>query len=113
MYIVELQYNVKPGADIDEGLRLYKEVALSIYRKTPGLRFNAIYKYESIGSESPEWDYVYLEVWESKEAHDKALGVYIGRGTNSELARTGYYEKILPMIGESSIVAATLLASSE
>jgi hypothetical protein len=63
-----------------------------IYRKIPGLRFNAFYKYSSAGDKPPEWDYVYVEVWDSKEAHDKAMGKYIGLGTESELAKTGYYE---------------------
>ena len=72
----------------------------------------AVYKYSSFDAEAPDWDYVYLEVWDSKEAHDKAFGTYIGQGTDSELAKTGYYEKIWPMIGENSMKAATELSSS-
>lgn len=113
MYIFEMQYKLKPDADIDEGLRLYNEVAVPIYRKIPGLRFTAHYKYSGTGGEPPEWDRVYLEVWESKEAHDKAIGKYIGRTTPSELTKTGYYDKVMPMIGKYSNAFGTLLASSE
>lgn len=113
MYIFELQYKLKPDADVGEGLRLYNDIAVPIYRKIPGLRFNAFYKYSSAGDKPPEWDYVYVEVWDSKEAHDKAMGKYIGLGTESELAKTGYYEKVMPMIEKSSMAFATLMASSK
>ena len=113
MYIFEMQYKLKSDADVDEGRRLYNEVAAPIHRKIPGLRFTAHYEYSGTGDKPPEWDYVYLEVWESKEAHDKAMGKYIGRGTSGELAKKGYYEKVMPMVEKYSSAFGTLVASSE
>ena len=109
MYIVEVQYKLKPDADVEEAKRLYNEIALPIYRKIPGLKFNAYFEYDR---EPFEWDCVYLEVWDSKEAHDKALGTYIGMNTDSELAKTGYYEKIGPMSEKYSMSGASVIASS-
>ena len=113
MHIFELQFTVKPGIDDDEGIRLFNELAVPILRKIPGLISVGIYEYSPAGDNIPVWDYVYIEVWESEEAHASAMGKYIGVGSDSELAKTGYYDKIMPTIEKSSMARATLLASSE
>ena len=113
MYIFEFQHKLKSQADADEGIRLFKELAAPVFRKVPGLISVDIYKYSGVGSNPPEWDYVYVEVWESKEAHANARGKYIGMGTDSELARTGYYDKVMPMIEKSAMAFATPVVSSK
>jgi cobalamin biosynthesis Mg chelatase CobN len=113
MYVFELQYKVRSQADADEGIRLFKELAVPVFRCIPGLMSVDIYKYSKAGGNPPEWDYVYVEVWESKEAHANAMGRYIGVGTDSELARTGYYDKIMPMIEKSAMAFATPVVSSK
>ena len=111
MYIFEYQYKVRSQADVDEGTRLFKELAVPVFRKVPGLISVDIYKYSGVGDNPPEWDYVYVEVWESKEAHDNANKDTGFR--DSELARTGYYDKIWPMIEKSAMAYATPFVSSK
>ena len=111
MYIFEFQYKVRSQADVDEGTRLFKELAVPVFRKVPGLISVDIYKYSGAGNKLPEWDYVYVEVWESKEAHDKQ-GKYTGF-SDSELSRTGYYDKVMPMIEKSASAFATPVVSSK
>jgi len=36
MVINEFRYKLKPGADVDELLRLFNELALPVYSKIPG-----------------------------------------------------------------------------
>ena len=113
MYIFEAQFNLKPDAVAEEMLRLFNELAVPIFRKIPGLISMSIYKYSVAGDNPPEWEYAWVEVWESKEAHGKAIGKYIGDVKNSELAKTGYYDKFLPMMEKYSMAFATPIASSK
>ena len=113
MRIFELQYKLKSGADIEELLSLFNEIAVPIYRKIPGLISATIHKYSSAAGNPVEWDYVFVEVWESEEAHRAAVGKYIGINTGSELERTGYYDKVMPSIEKYSMAIATPIASSK
>jgi len=111
MHIFELQYKLKPDADVDEGLRLFNELAAPVFRKIPGLISVDVYKYEGVGDNTPEWDYVYIEVWESLEAHFNAMGKYIGVDSESELAKTGYYDQVLPTFAKYRMARALPIAS--
>lgn len=113
MHIFEMQFKLKSQADEDEGLRLFKELAVPVFRKIPGLISVDFYKYSKVGEIPLEWDYVYVEVWESEEAHKKAEGKYIGIGTDSELAKTGYYDKAMPMMEKFAMAFATSIVSSK
>jgi quinol monooxygenase YgiN len=113
MEIYESQFKLKPGVDNDEGIRLFKELAVPIYRKIPGCISATIFRYMPIGDTTPEWDGAFVEVWESKEAHDKALSDrYIGSGEDNELAKTGFYAKVGQMIEKSSDALAIPVAST-
>ncbi len=114
MEIYEYQYKLKPGADRNEGLRIFNELAVPIYRKIPGCISAIVFEYKPIPGPNPiKYDYVFFEVWESKEAHEKAFSdKYIGIGEDSELAKTGFYEKIGQMIEEYSHALGTSLAST-
>ena len=114
MWIFEAQFKLKPDADADEMMRLFKELAVPIYRKIPGCISASILKYTSDFGIPPEWDYAFIDVWESKEANEKAVkDGYIGLESNSQLARTGFYEKLQAMAEKSSMAFAEQVASSK
>jgi hypothetical protein len=84
-------------------------LATLVYLKISGCISANIYKYEPIGdNRAPEYDYAFIEVWESKEANMKALSdKYIGFG-GSELQNTGFYDKLGTMITGVDIAARAL-----
>ena len=113
MEIYEEQFKLKPDADPDEGVRLFYELAVPIYRKIPGCVSATVFEYKPISPNPIEYDGVFVEVWESKEAHDKALSdKYIGPGEDNELAKTGFYEKIGQIVERSSCALAIPVAST-
>ena len=113
MRIYEAQFKLKPSANEDELLSQFNEVWVPLYRKIPGCISANIFKYSRAGDSGPEWDYAFVEVWESEEAHKKALSdKYIG-SQDSELGRTGAYDKIRAMMDKLSTANAALVASSE
>ena len=112
MYIYEYQFKVKPNFDENEMLRLIRELAFPILRKMPGcISANLIKHLETDAVENPEWDYAWVTVWESDDAFQKALR-YI-RPEDSELAKTGFYDKTLAMIKSLQRSRSILLASSK
>jgi hypothetical protein len=114
MFIVQIFYNVKSGVDTSETDHLWKEIAYPIYKKIPGLL--SIYTLKCTDSSETEsshkWDYVFVEVWESKEANRNALGKFLGPG-DSELGRTGVYEKVLATFDKSIISFFEVISSME
>ena len=75
----------------------------------------SICKYEPIGDYGvPKYEYALIEVWESKEANLQALSDrYIGLG-DSELKRTGFYDKVGAMVTRIGIAVRALpLASTK
>lgn len=116
MVINEFRYKLKPGADVDELLRLFNEVALPIYSKIPGFISMGIFKYGELHWEqaSTEWDYILIGVWESREAKEKAVadGTINIERKDKGLARTGYYDKVMPMIEKIEAAWHTPLASA-
>jgi hypothetical protein len=69
MYISELKYNLKPGVNPSEVQRVWEEKGLPTYQRIPGLLSMATFQYtERWDHSAPEWQYVWVEVWESKEA---------------------------------------------
>jgi hypothetical protein len=114
MWIFEAQFKLKPDADAGEMLRLFEELAVPIYRKTPGCISAEIFKYTADFGIPPRWDYAFVDVWESKEANEKAVrDGYIGMESNSQLAKTGFYQKLQAMTEESSMGFAELVASTK
>jgi len=109
MCIVEVQFNLRPDTDAGEMARLFDELAVPIYRKIPGCISANVYKYEAIGdNRSPEYDYAFIEVWESKEANMKALSdKYIGFD-GSQLQNTGFYNKLGALVTGIEIAARAL-----
>jgi len=95
MQIFEFQFKLKPDADENEMLRLFKELAFPIYHQIPGcLSLNLVkYTATTLSGGTPEWDCAFVEVWESDETHRRALSdKYIGL-EDSQLANTGFYCK--------------------
>ena len=115
MYIYEMHYNLKPGTDTDELIRMFDELAVPVCRKIPGFLFCTIYQC-SVRSEdkSPEWDYLYIEAWENKEVYDKAMkDKLIGPAPGTEIYKTGFAEKFMSVLAESSSVWATSIYASK
>ena len=72
MFIFEYRQKLKPGGDLY--ISDFKEVSIPVYQKLPGFISVGVYKYEPVeqwGQTETEWDYVFVEVWESKEAQEK------------------------------------------
>jgi quinol monooxygenase YgiN len=114
MWIFEAQFKLKPEADPAEMVKLFQQLAVPIYRKIPGCISANIFKYTTDFNIPSQWDYVFVDVWESKEANEKAVSDgYIGLESNSELAKTGFYQKLGAMAEKSSMQFAELIASSE
>ena len=110
--IFEFQFKLKPNVCENEMLNLFNEAALPILRKIPGLISVYVIKYTATGLSggTPEWDYVWIEVWESDEAHRKAWSdKYMGE--DSQLAQTGFYEAF-ESIEKAQSSLGTLIASS-
>ena len=115
MYIYEMRYNLKPGADINKLSSLFDELAAPLCRKIPGFLFCNTYQCSRRSEdESPEWDYLYIEAWENKEAYDKAINdKLIGMDPDSEISKTGLPQKLLPMIDKLSSSWGTLIYSTK
>ena len=105
MFIYELQFTLKPGTKPDELLRLFNDVAAPRFRKIPGLTSVTIVKYMPAGNKPPEWEYAYVEVWESREAHDSQAR---GQAETAEL-----YAKFGAMVDKRSGAFATPVASTK
>jgi hypothetical protein len=88
-------YRLKPGVDIADLSHVWDELAVPIIKKIPGLISIESYKCSTWDGSPSEWEYIYLETWENKDAHGKALGVYVGPG--SEIEKSGVYEKVFGM----------------
>ena len=113
MYIVEYQYKLKAGTDINEQLRLLTDVAAPVYRRIPGCISANIFEYKDSDDKKHEWQYVFVVVWESEEAAKKSMeDNYIG-GPDSELGKTGSPGKFLAMVEDGIVLYATLLASTK
>jgi hypothetical protein len=114
MFVNQIFYNIKSGVDTSETDRLWEEIANPIYKKIPGLL--SIYTLKCTGSSENEssfkWDYVFVEVWESEEAAKNALGKFIGFG-DSELGRTGIYDKVLATFDKYVLFSFEVISSLE
>ncbi|MBD3181944.1 hypothetical protein GF312_06620 [Candidatus Poribacteria bacterium] len=114
MWIFEAQFKLKPEADIKDMISLFKEIAVPLYNQIPGCQWVSILEYKSDFGIQPQWDYSFVEVWESKEANDKAVADgYIGLDNNSKLAQTGYYQKLMSMAESSTMEYAEVIASNK
>ena len=114
MFVNQTFYNIKSGVDTSETERLWEEIANPIFKKIPGLLSTYTLKCTgSPGNESSfKWDYVFVEVWESEEAAKNALGKFIGFG-DSELGRTGIYEKVLATFDKYVLLSFEVISSLE
>ena len=105
MFIYELQFTLKPDAKPEELLRLFNDVAAPRFRKIPGLTSVTIVKYTPAGSKPPGWEYAYVEVWESKEAHDSH--------SRDQAETAELYAKFGAMVDKRSGAFATPVASTK
>jgi quinol monooxygenase YgiN len=114
MCIIDFQFNLKSDVDANELSRLFDELAVPIYRKIPGCISANIYRLDPLGEMKPsEYSYAFIEVWEDTEANIKALNDrYIGLG-DSELKRTGFYDRFGEMIEEACAARAKPIASGK
>ena len=74
MFQFILLYKFKPGINIDEVNRMYNELAIPIFRKTPGfvsVGIYNVYKHFMWGHSEPGWNYDYacVQLWENKEIY--------------------------------------------
>jgi hypothetical protein len=87
---------------------MYDELVAPICRKIPGFLSAIFCKYSGIEGSEPEWDYVYIETWESKEAYEKALkDKVIGGKPGTEVYKTGFVQKAMSMMEKLSSAIAT------
>jgi quinol monooxygenase YgiN len=111
MYISEIKFNLKPGIDFNEARRLFDEMALPTYRKIPGLLFMTTFKYtEGWNHDNPryignEWEYVHIEVYESKEAIENAHRNDLYSGANA------WFQKFMEIVEKYSGTHATEIAT--
>ena len=114
MYIYEFRYKLKPNTDVDELSRMFDELVIPICREIPGFVSATTYKYSSAsGNNSPEWDYLYIEAWENKEAYEKAgREKLIGMEPDTKVYKTGFVEKFMSAFDSGTSIYATLLYSS-
>ena len=117
MFVNQIFYNIKSGVDTSETDRLWEEIAIPIYKKIPGLLATYTLKCTGVsglpGTDSSfKWDYVFVEVWESEEAIKNALGKFTGFG-DSELGRTGIYEKVLATFDKYVLFSFEVISSLE
>jgi len=112
MHISEFRYKLKPSVDHNELLSMYDELVAPICRKIPGFLSATFCKYSGTGGSEPEWDYVYVETWESKEALDKALkdGI-LGPKPDTEVYKTGFLQKAFSMMEKYSFARASSVYS--
>lgn len=115
MVIQEFRIKLKLNVDVEEPLRLFNELAAPIYSKIPGCISIGIFRYEEFHGEqkSTDWDYAFITVWESKEAKSRAVenGTLNRDRKDSGLAKTGYYDKVMPMMERMEAVWHTPLTS--
>ena len=117
MFVYEFQYKLTPDADAEEMVRMVDELALPVFRRTPGCVSATLLKYKPYRNMAPdaelEWDYVFVVVWESEEAAMKALeDKYVGNAPDSQLTKTGIFEKFWPMMEKTFHIYATPVVST-
>jgi quinol monooxygenase YgiN len=118
MFIYEFRYKLKPDADAEEMVHLVDELALPVFARSPGCISATLLKYKLHRTADPdaelEWDYVFVVVWESEEAATKALeGKYVGGAPDSQLTKTGIFEKFWPMTEKTFHINATTVISTK
>ena len=111
-------YKPKPEADAEEMIRLIEELALPVFARTPGCISGTLYKYKRHRNADPdielEWDYVFVAIWESEEAAKKAVeDKYVGGAPDSQLTKTGIFEKFWPMTEKVFHINATEVVSTK
>ena len=87
MFAFNAMLKFKPDVDIDEISQLCNEfVAMVLCEKIPGLKSASIYKNLACGDNAPEWDYVYVALWDNKEAWENSLSDKVN-GPDAKMAR--------------------------
>jgi len=107
MFTFTLLFKFKPGTDVAEIQRLFSETMMQALPAVPGLISFKVYKYEGWSQnatvawqETTEWEWVFVETWDSKESYDKAsMGKVLG--PDGSVARSGFYEKFSSAIEKS------------
>jgi quinol monooxygenase YgiN len=96
MFIYTLLYKCKPDTDANEINRLYNELAIPIMMKLPGCISANIHKYLVWNDNISDWEYVYVELWENKEAYDMT---FIDK--HVQVGKTGVYDKFFSIVEKS------------
>jgi hypothetical protein len=109
MFIFVVNFKIKPGVTEKDIISLHDDVAAPIYSKIPGCKGTYVLKYTGVGDEKPEWDYAAVEVWESKEANEKAAKE--ANLFDDQLERKNFFDKFWSIVDKSSASHAFPLAS--
>jgi quinol monooxygenase YgiN len=73
MYVTTVQFKLKSGVEHSEATEHFNNIMVPVYREFPGCLGVRLFQYIwSRGDEQPGWDYVFVEVWKSREAVEQA-----------------------------------------
>ena len=74
MFAFTILLEFKPNIDLDEMSKVCNELlSIILGEKIPGLKSANWYKNMACGDTAPEWDYVYMALWDNKEAWENSL----------------------------------------
>ena len=74
MFAFTILLKFKPNTDLDEMSKACNELlSIILSEKIPGLKSANCYKNTAYGDTRPEWDYVYMALWDNKEAWENSL----------------------------------------
>ena len=110
MYTFTFLFKYRPGTDIGELQRLFSETAAPELSTVPGLITFEVHQYEGYSRDvtvnwqgTTEWEWVYIEKWDSKESHDTASAnaKVNAANTDRKVTEPGFYEKFNAAIEKS------------
>ena len=102
MFTFTLLYKFKPGIAIGELQRLFSETVAPELSTVPGLITFEVHQYEGCSEDATvdcqgttEWEWVYIEKWDSKESHDTANAIAKVNAVKPDrkITEPGFYEK--------------------
>ncbi|MBD3181189.1 hypothetical protein GF312_02785 [Candidatus Poribacteria bacterium] len=97
MYISFSQFSLKPDYSEEDVMKLFNESAIPIFRTIPGCVSYDLLKYLPDDTGTVRWEYAVMQVWESEEYRKKAVDEKKIGMADSELQRTGFYDKFRDM----------------
>ena len=96
MFAFTILLKFKSNIGLDETSQLCNELMSIIScEKIPGLKSANLYKNVACGDNAPEWDYVYMALWDSKEAWENSLSDKVnGPDAKREREHKDLYDKL-------------------